>query len=115
MKIYMGAGAILVLGRDLVMVPKLIHPLPPQTPRSPKLQNGGDDIEEEPPTPHPVNDTWMQVRSLSAGAAWTWRRKCPIFQASTAPPPPPSQNPNLTLARCFSCCSEHSASGTESW
>ncbi|KAK9868860.1 hypothetical protein WJX84_000767 [Apatococcus fuscideae] len=55
------AGAILVLGRDLVMVPKLIHPLPPQTPRSPKLQNGGDDIEEEPPTPHPVNDTWMQA------------------------------------------------------
>ena len=50
-----------MLGRDLVMVPKLIHPLPPQTPRSPKLQNGGDDIEEEPPTPHPVNDTWMQV------------------------------------------------------
>lgn len=28
-------GAILVLGRDLVMVPKLIHPLPP-TPTSPK-------------------------------------------------------------------------------
>ncbi len=55
------AGAILVLGRDLVMVPKLIHPLPPQTPRSPKMQNGSDDLEEEPPTPHPVNDTWMQV------------------------------------------------------
>lgn len=61
----MHAGAILVLGRDLVMVPKLIHPLPPQTPRSPKLQNGADDIEEEPPTPHPVNDTWMQVRLMA--------------------------------------------------
>lgn len=28
------AGAILVLGRDFVMVPKLIHPLPPTTPAS---------------------------------------------------------------------------------
>lgn len=50
-------GAILVLGRDLVMVPKLIHPLPP-TPSSPKA---GDTAaadtwmasinEERPPTP----------------------------------------------------------------
>ncbi|PSC71439.1 serine threonine-phosphatase BSL1 [Micractinium conductrix] len=54
------AGAILVLGRDLVMVPKLIHPLPPSTPRTPGSQGCGDEIEEDPPTPHPgVPDTWM--------------------------------------------------------
>ncbi len=52
------AGAILVLGRDLVMVPKLIHPLPPNEPRTP-TSNG--ELDEEPPTPHPLNDTWMQV------------------------------------------------------
>jgi diadenosine tetraphosphatase ApaH/serine/threonine PP2A family protein phosphatase len=39
------AGAILVLGRDLVVVPKLIHPLPPPGPA-----NGDSDSE----------DTWMQ-------------------------------------------------------
>ncbi|XP_010247574.1 PREDICTED: serine/threonine-protein phosphatase BSL3-like [Nelumbo nucifera] len=42
------AGAILVLGRDLVVVPKLIHPLPPAiaTPQtSPE---------------HHIEDTWMQ-------------------------------------------------------
>ena len=56
------AGAILVLGRDLVMVPKLIHPLPPSTPRTPGSLGGagGDEIEEDPPTPHPgISDTWM--------------------------------------------------------
>ncbi|KDD72092.1 calcineurin-like phosphoesterase, partial [Helicosporidium sp. ATCC 50920] len=53
------AGAILVLGRDLVMVPKLIHPLPPATPRTPGSPR---DIEEDPPTPHPsAGDTWMQA------------------------------------------------------
>ena len=36
------AGAILVLGRDLVMVPKLIHPLPPNTPHA-AARNGADD------------------------------------------------------------------------
>ncbi|KAK9790585.1 hypothetical protein WJX73_006836 [Symbiochloris irregularis] len=56
------AGAILVLGRDLVMVPKLIHPLPPSTPRhSLKLHAEDYDDEQEPPTPHPTNDTWMQI------------------------------------------------------
>ncbi len=46
-----------------VMVPKLIHPLPPNTPTTPKSPSSrSDDIEEEPPTPHPgINDTWMQV------------------------------------------------------
>lgn len=55
------AGAILVLGRDNVMVPKLIHPLPPSTPRgSPINRNGTEDIEEDPPTPFAgVSDTWM--------------------------------------------------------
>ena len=50
-----------MLGRDLVMVPKLIHPLPPSTPRTPgSLGAAGDEIEEDPPTPHPgVPDTWM--------------------------------------------------------
>ncbi|KAF3773304.1 Serine/threonine-protein phosphatase [Nymphaea thermarum] len=42
------AGAILVLGRDLVVVPKLIHPLPPAI-SSPDTS----------PEPH-IEDTWMQ-------------------------------------------------------
>ena len=44
------------------MVPKLIHPLPPNEPRTPRSSGEEEDIEEEPPTPHPLNDTWMQVR-----------------------------------------------------
>ena len=59
MSVYL--GAILVLGRDLVMVPKLIHPLPPNMPGTPKSPAYGEPIEEEPPTPHPMTDTWMQV------------------------------------------------------
>lgn len=51
------AGAILVLGRDLVMVPKLIHPLPPNTPHTPDSAGGLD--EDTPPQTH-ANDTWMQ-------------------------------------------------------
>ena len=51
------------MGRDLVMVPKLIHPLPPNEPRTPTSGNELDD--EEPPTPHPLTDTWMQVRILA--------------------------------------------------
>ncbi|XP_039022980.1 serine/threonine-protein phosphatase BSL3-like isoform X2 [Hibiscus syriacus] len=42
------AGAILVLGRDLVVVPKLIHPLPPAM-SSPEVS----------PERH-IEDTWMQ-------------------------------------------------------
>lgn len=56
------AGAILVLGRDLVMVPKLIHPLPPATPRGSPAPPNGENIDEDPPTPHPgvsMLDTWM--------------------------------------------------------
>lgn len=55
------AGAILVLGRDHVMVPKMIHPLPPNTPHGSPVPNG-ERIEEDPPTPHPgvtLGDTWM--------------------------------------------------------
>lgn len=48
------AGAILVLGRDLVMVPKLIHPLPPTG-----HQNAGM-ITAGPPGEGPILDTWMQ-------------------------------------------------------
>lgn len=43
------AGAILVLGRDLVVVPKLIHPIPPPL-------NSSEDSSE-----HHMEDTWMQV------------------------------------------------------
>lgn len=46
------AGAILVLGRDLVVVPKLIHPLPPAI-ASPETS----------PERH-IEDTWMQVISF---------------------------------------------------
>lgn len=46
------AGAILVLGRDLVVVPKLIHPLPPAI-TSPETS----------PERH-IEDTWMQVQSF---------------------------------------------------
>jgi len=56
--LYGHTGAILVLGRDLVMVPKLIHPRRPSGPGGPAY---GEPIEEEPPTPHPMTDTWMQV------------------------------------------------------
>ncbi|CAL9144684.1 unnamed protein product [Musa hybrid cultivar] len=42
------AGAILVLGRDLVVVPKLIHPLPPAI--------SSPDASPE----HHTEDTWMQ-------------------------------------------------------
>ena len=58
-------GAILVLGRDLVMVPKLIHPLPPSTPRTPDSSaddevaaggsGGGGHVSAV------GNDTWMQA------------------------------------------------------
>ena len=41
------------------MVPKLIHPLPPNLNGTPKTTDSGDEVEEEPPTPHPMNDTWM--------------------------------------------------------
>ncbi len=54
------AGAILVLGRDFVMVPKLIHPLPPTTPKTP-TSGGAVPLDEDPPTPHIVNDAWMQA------------------------------------------------------
>ncbi|CAA7053336.1 unnamed protein product [Microthlaspi erraticum] len=51
------AGAILVLGRDLVVVPKLIHPLPPAM--SP--ENSPDHIE----------DTWMQELNANRPATPT--------------------------------------------
>eukprot|EP00879_Flechtneria_rotunda_P009230 GHRR01009663.1.p1 GENE.GHRR01009663.1~~GHRR01009663.1.p1 ORF type:complete len:698 (+),score=243.22 GHRR01009663.1:1376-3469(+) len=49
------AGAILVLGRDLVMVPKLIHPVPPTTPHTP---DSSSPLDED--TAHNAGaDTWM--------------------------------------------------------
>ncbi|CAH9115499.1 unnamed protein product [Cuscuta epithymum] len=53
------AGAILVLGRDLVVVPKLIHPLPPAL-LSP----------EESPDRH-IEDTWMQELNANRPATPT--------------------------------------------
>lgn len=43
------AGAILVMGRNLVLVPKLIHPVPP-------IENLSDADNED-----NTRDTWMQV------------------------------------------------------
>jgi hypothetical protein len=45
------AGAILVVGRGLVIVPKLIHPLPPPV-------NSPESSPER-----AMDATWMQVRS----------------------------------------------------
>ncbi|CAH2039025.1 unnamed protein product [Thlaspi arvense] len=47
------AGAILVIGRDLVVVPKLIHPLPPPiSPSENSLDNTWMEVDSEgPPTP----------------------------------------------------------------
>ncbi|CAH2039024.1 unnamed protein product [Thlaspi arvense] len=47
------AGAILVIGRDLMVVPKLIHPLPPPiSPSENSLDNAWVELESErPPTP----------------------------------------------------------------
>lgn len=52
------AGAILVLGRDLVMVPKLIHPVPPTTPHTPDSSSGLDE-ESNHGMAAAGNDTWM--------------------------------------------------------
>lgn len=48
------AGAILVIGRGLVVVPKLIHPLPPAA-HSPEAS-----------PEHVIDETWMQVRFVSS-------------------------------------------------
>ncbi|KAL6563699.1 Serine/threonine-protein phosphatase bsl2 [Orobanche gracilis] len=53
------AGAILVLGRDLVVVPKLIHPLPPAI-----------SSPETSPEPH-IEDTWMQELNANRPATPT--------------------------------------------
>lgn len=46
------AGAILVVGRGLVIVPKLIHPLPPPI------------LSPENSPEHSGDDAWMQVTTL---------------------------------------------------
>ncbi|KAL3626965.1 Serine/threonine-protein phosphatase bsl2 [Castilleja foliolosa] len=53
------AGAILVLGRDLVVVPKLIHPLPPAI-----------SSPETSPERH-IEDTWMQELNANRPATPT--------------------------------------------
>ena len=58
------AGAILVVGRDLVMVPKLIHPVPPEVT---KREDGDNAFADGSPTGAGAavggggNDTWMQA------------------------------------------------------
>ncbi|KAF5775252.1 putative protein-serine/threonine phosphatase [Helianthus annuus] len=54
------AGAILVLGRDLVVVPKLIHPLPPAI--------SSDETSSE---RHNTEDTWMQELNANRPATPT--------------------------------------------
>ena len=53
------AGAILVLGRDLVVVPKLIHPLPPA-------------ITSPETSPDQIEDTWMQVTHYFVGKTFLY-------------------------------------------
>lgn len=60
------AGAILVLGRDLIVVPKLIHPLPP-TITSP-------DTSPE----HLAEDTWMQELNTQRPPTPTRGRPQPV-------------------------------------
>ncbi|KAL0694656.1 hypothetical protein Bca4012_061836 [Brassica carinata] len=60
------AGAILVLGRDLVVVPKLIHPLPPAI-----------SSTETSPEGH-IEDTWMQELNANRPATPTRGRPQPV-------------------------------------
>eukprot|EP00249_Psilotum_nudum_P023897 c29021_g2_i2 orf=373-3453(+) len=60
------AGAILVLGRDLIVVPKLIHPLPPAI-TSPE---GSPD--------HQLEDTWMQELNTQRPPTPTRGRPQPV-------------------------------------
>jgi hypothetical protein len=99
---YGHAGAILVLGRDLVMVPKLIHPLPPNMPGTPKSPAYGEPIEEEPPTPHPMTDTWMQVSHVPSqlGECMISSMCCEAIQSRIC----------SCLLLLFATCEQHSAS-----
>ncbi|PKA45778.1 Serine/threonine-protein phosphatase BSL2 like [Apostasia shenzhenica] len=60
------AGAILVLGRDLVVVPKLIHPLPPAV-----------NSPETSPERH-IEDTWMQELNANRPPTPTRGRPQPV-------------------------------------
>ncbi|XP_078442742.1 serine/threonine-protein phosphatase BSL2 homolog isoform X2 [Wolffia australiana] len=69
------AGAILVLGRDLVVVPKLIHPLPPaiNSPETSPERNGEDTWMQElnanrPPTP--TRGRPQLANDRSSAVAW---------------------------------------------
>ncbi|VAI36244.1 unnamed protein product [Triticum turgidum subsp. durum] len=85
------AGAILVLGRDLVVVPKLIHPLPPA-------------ITSPETSPDQIEDTWMQElnanrpatptrgRPQAAAAATANDREKMIYVQETGFSPQPCQN-----------------------
>ena len=52
------AGAILVVGRDLMMVPKLIHPAVPES-RSPR--SAGNGAHDSLPANGAADMAWMQV------------------------------------------------------
>lgn len=61
------AGAILVLGRDLVVVPKLIHPLPPAV------------TSPESSPEHHLEDTWMQVLLVFMMLTFVWNLKGLVY------------------------------------
>ncbi|CAM6043751.1 unnamed protein product [Sphagnum compactum] len=60
------AGAILVLGRDLVVVPKLIHPIPPAF------------TSPESSPEHNLEDTWMQELNVQRPPTPTRGRPQPV-------------------------------------
>ncbi|CAM6045663.1 unnamed protein product [Sphagnum compactum] len=60
------AGAILVLGRDLVVVPKLIHPIPPAF------------TSPESSPEHHLEDTWMQELNVQRPPTPTRGRPQPV-------------------------------------
>ncbi|XP_035551764.1 serine/threonine-protein phosphatase BSL1-like, partial [Juglans regia] len=63
------AGAILVVGRGLVVVPKLIHPLPPPL--------------QSPETSPAIDDTWMQELNIQRPPTPTCGRPQPELDRSS--------------------------------
>ena len=85
------AGAILVLGRDLVVVPKLIHPLPPAI--------SSPDASPE----HHTEDTWMQVLHCSfykSSSRWCIPRVLDVFFSTGSTV--------FWSLDCFFCCIRNS-------
>ena len=65
------AGAILVLGRDLVVYPKLIHPLPPQAALddSPVVERGTGPRHVLPPSPLRTHRAWALADSPGSASS----------------------------------------------